>query len=225
MLYRMSKNKLKQPVLIYMYGIPGAGKSMLSHNIANELGAAIVSADRLRYELFEESRHDKTELHVITQLMHYMTEEFLRAGVSVIYDMSVSRMVDRKELRELAKRMHAKEMMIWLQVDIETAWVRGRKRAKRKPEDRYAHILTPDQFKQYVKIMQNPHNEPYIVVSGKHQYSSQKTTIVRRLIEMGILDIDATGHIVAKPELVNLVSRAQAQAGRVDYTRRNIKIQ
>lgn len=211
-------------MLIYMYGIPGSGKSLLSHNLSTELGMAVVSADRLRYELFDDPRHDKTEIQIIAQLMNYMTEEFLKAGISVVYDMSVSRLADRKELRELAKRHHAKELLVWLQVDVETAWARSRTRDKRKAEDKYAHILTPDQFKQYVRIMQNPLNEPYVVISGKHQFSSHKSIIFRKLLEMGVLNTDEIAHKIAKPEMVNLVSRAQAQAGRVDYSRRNIMI-
>jgi predicted kinase len=221
----MSKSKLKQPVLIYLYGIPGSGKSMLAHNLANELGMVVVSADRLRYELFDEPRHDKTEIQIISQLMNYMTEEFLRAGISVVYDMSVSRMSERKELRELAKKCHAKDMFVWIQVDIDTAWARGKKRDKRKAEDKYAYDLTPDQFKQYVRIMQNPTNEPYVVLSGKHQFNSHKNIIYRKLLEMNVLNSEEAAHKVAKPELVNLVSRAQAQAGRVDYSRRDISIQ
>ncbi len=221
----MSKNKLKHPVLIYLYGIPGSGKSLLSHNLNTELGVAIISADRLRYELFEDPRHDKTEIQIISQLMNYMAEEFLKAGISVVYDMSVSRFSDRKELREMAKKLHAKEMMIWIQVDIETAWTRSRTRDKRKAEDKYSHVLNPEQFKQYIRIMQNPRNESYIVVSGKHQFASHKAIIMRRLLEMGVLDSSSAAHTLAKPELVNLVSRAQAQAGRVDYSRRNISVQ
>ncbi|MEZ6330944.1 MAG: ATP-binding protein [Candidatus Saccharimonadales bacterium] len=221
----MSKTKLKRPVLIYLYGIPGSGKSLLSHNLSNELDMVVVSSDRLRYELFEDPRHDKTEIQIIGQLMNYMTEEFLKAGKSVIYDMSVSRFADRKELRELAKKNHAKDLMIWLQVDIETAWARSKNRDKRKAEDKYASVLSPDQFKQYVHIMQNPRNEDYVVVSGKHLFPNHKSIIVRKLLELGVAESDDAAYKVAKPELVNLVSKAQAQAGRVDYSRRNISIQ
>lgn len=221
----MFKTKFKQPVLIYLYGIPGCGKTLLSHHLANELGMVVVSADRLRYELFEDPRHDKTETQIISQLMHYITEEFLKTGISVVYDMSVSRAADRKELRELAKKNHAKDLMVWLQIDLETAWARSKTRDKHKAEDKYAHTLTAEQFKQYVRYMQNPVNEPYVVVSGKHQFGNHKSVIYRRLFEMNVLNTDDVQHKVAKPELVNLVSRAQAQAGRVDYSRRSISIQ
>jgi predicted kinase len=221
----MQANKLKSPVVIYFYGIPGSGKSYLAHQLSDYIGAAHVSADRLRYELFDESRHDKTEHQIISQLMNYMTEEFIKKGVSVIYDMSVSRSIDRKSLRELSKKLHAKELLIWLQIDIDTAWARTKKRDKRKFEDKYACDLTAEQFKQYVRIMQNPNNEDYLVISGKHQFKTQKNTILRRLHDMNALNVEALNPHMPRPELTNLVSRAQAQAGRVDLTRRNISIQ
>jgi predicted kinase len=215
----------KSPIIIYFFGIPGSGKSYVAHQLSNLTGAAHISAERLRYELFETPQHDKSEHQLIGQLMNYMTEEFIKSGVSVIYDMSASRLTDRKAIRELAKKLHTKELVIWLQVDIDTAWARSKKRDRRKAEDKYASDLTPDLFKQYVRIMQNPNNEDYLVVSGKHQFNSQKNAILRRLLDMNVLKIESLTPHIPKPELTNLVSRAQVQSGRVDYSRRNISVQ
>ena len=41
---------------------------------------------------------------------------------------------------------------------------------------------------------------------------------------MGVLKEEDLSQKIAKPELVNLVSRAQASAGRVDLSRRNVVI-
>lgn len=221
----MQTNKLKQPVLIYMYGAPGSGKTFVSRQISEMLGMAHISSERLRYELFQDPMHDKTEIGIINQLMAYMTEEFLKVGVSVMYDTSVSRKADRKILKELARKNKAKDMMIWMQVDQETAWGRNQKRDMRKSDDKYAEALTPELFEQYVRIMQNPQNEDCLVLSGKHLFNSHKQAILRRLTEMNLFNIESLQRKVAKPGMVNLVSRAKEQAGRVDYSRRNISIQ
>jgi hypothetical protein len=73
-------------------------------------------------------------------------------------------------------------------------------------------------------MMQNPQNENYLVLSGKHLFNSQKSALIRRLREMGSVTDESMDQKIAKPQLVNLVSRAQAQAGRVDYNRRNVII-
>lgn len=220
----MHKSRISQPTVIYLYGLPGSGKSFVSRQLSEILGLAHLSSDRIRYELFDEPRHDKAEHQVVTNLMNFMTEQFLNAGVSVVYDMSVSRLVDRRALRDLARRHNAKELMVWIQIDPETAFSRSANRDRRKADDHYASALDQPTFEQYMRVMQNPQNENYLVISGKHLFNSQKTAIVRRLSEMGVIGDDSLDHKIAKPEMVNLVSRAQAQAGRVDMSRRNIVI-
>lgn len=220
----MHKSRISQPVVIYLYGLPGSGKSFVSRQLSEALGIAHLSADRIRYELFNNPRHDKTEHQVITNLMNFMTEQFLNSGVSVVYDMSVSRIAERRALREMTRRFGAKELMIWIQIDPDTAFSRSRARDVRKPDDKYASPLDQKVFENYMRLMQNPHNENYLVISGKHLFSSQKTAIIRRLTEMGIITAESMQQKIAKPEMINLVSRAQSQAGRVDYSRRNIII-
>lgn len=220
----MHKSRISHPVVIYLFGLPGSGKTFISRQLSEDLGMAHVSADRIRYELFENPRHDKTEHQVILNMMNFMTEQFLNAGVSVVYDVSVSRLADRRALRELTRHFHAKELMVWIQIDPDTAFSRSRARDARKADDKYATPLDQKTFETYMRMMQNPQNENYLVVSGKHLYSSQKTAIIRRLTEMGVITAESMQQKIAKPEMINLVSRAQAQAGRVDYSRRNIII-
>lgn len=220
----MHKSRISHPVVIYMYGLPGSGKSFVARQLSEDLGMAHLSSDRIRFELFEEPRHDKTENQLILGLMNFMTEQFLTAGVSVVYDISVSRLADRRTLRDLTRRFGAKELMVWIQVDPETAFNRSRNRDRRKADDRYASVMEQSTFEQYMRTMQNPQNEDYLVISGKHLFNSQKTAILRRLSDMGAITAESLEHKIAKPEMVNLVSRAQAQAGRVDYSRRNIII-
>jgi predicted kinase len=220
----MLKNKLQQPTIIYFLGMPGSGKTYISRQLCENLGAAHVSSDRIRYELFEQPRFDKAEHNVVTRLMEFMTEQFLNAGVSVVYDISVSRITDRRALRDIARKFGAKELMVWIQTDIDTAWNRTQSRDRRKIDDKYSTPIDQRVFDQYVRIMQNPYNEQYVVVSGKHVFNTQKAAILRRLQEMNALKSDANSNQVPKPGLVNLVSQAQAQAGRVDMHRRNISI-
>lgn len=220
----MNKNRLLQPTIIYFLGMPGVGKSYVARQLSELLGAAHVSSDRLRYELFAEPRFDKGEHMVITRLMDYMTEEFLSIGRSVVYDISVSRLQDRRELRELARKHGAKELLIWIQTDVESAWNRAQLIDRRKSDDKYRAPIDRGIFEQYVRLIQNPQHEQYVVLSGKHFFETQKSAILRRLKEMNLLDVQSLNPQVGKPGLVNLVSQAQAQAGRVDPNRRNITL-
>jgi predicted kinase len=219
----MSKLQLNRPTLITLYGFPGSGKSFFARQLAEELGAAHVQGDRIRYELFEAPRYDKQENEVVTHLMEYMAEEFLRAGISVVFDVNASRAAQRHHLRDLARRAKAQHSLIWLQIDIESAFARVVKRDRRKADDKYAAPLDRSAFDDQIGQMQNPvQTEDYIVISGKHTFQTQRSAVAKKLYDMGLLSADATSASMVKPELVNLVP--QPNRGRADISRRNIFI-
>lgn len=206
-----------------LYGYPGAGKTHLARQLSETLHAAHVHGDRIRGELFTQPRYDKQENELINHLMLYMSEEFLHAGMSVIFDANASRLPQRRELRNIARRSKAEQLLIWLQIDAESAFARINKRDRRKSDDKYAAPYSKESFTQYIQHMQNPKNEDYIVVSGKHTFNTQRSAIVKKLYELGVIAIDNATSGVVKPGLVNLVPN-QLRNGRVDNTRRNILI-
>src|SRR5882757_4749530 len=110
----MQKITINQPVMVMLYGFPGAGKTFFAAQLAEYLAAAHVQGDRLRHELFVDSKRDKEENDIIEHLTQYMAEEFLKAGVSVIFDTDVSRLSQRRALRDIARKSHAKPILIWL---------------------------------------------------------------------------------------------------------------
>lgn len=218
-----SKLVLNKPTLILLYGFPGAGKTYLARNLCADLSAAHVQGDRIRFELFEEPRYDKQENEIVNHLMEYMTEEFLSAGISVIYDVNASRISQRRQLRDLARKMKAETVLIWLQIDTESAFVRGSKRDRRKADDKYSASLDKTTFEYQASQMQNPTTtEDYMVISGKHTYSTQRGSVIKRLYDLGLINPDAAANNMVKPGLVNLIPNPMA--GRVDNSRRNIVI-
>lgn len=222
-LRHVHKIALQKPLLLLVYGFPGSGKTHLSRNLAETLQIAHVSADRIRYELFDQPRYDRQENAIVNHLMNYMTGEFLTAGVSVIYDVNAMRSSQRRELRELARKHHADSLLVWLQIDAESAYARTQKRDRRTSDDKYALPHTRETFDQMLAHMQNPvGTEDYLVVSGKHSFTSQKSAVMGRLYNMGMILGGNIQHSVTKPGLVNLVPNPQA--GRVDLSRRNITI-
>ena len=208
-----------KPLLIMLYGYPGSGKSYAARQLATNLQAAHVQGERIRSELFDNPRYDKQENDVIVQLMDYMTQEFLSAGVSVIYDTNTLRTAQRHTLREMARKSHAQPLVVWLQIDAESAFLRTQKRDRRKADDRYAPSMDRTTFDSVLSYMQNPSNsEDYVVISGKHVFSTQLSAILKKLQDMSLLHIDDVNTKLAKPELVNLVPNPNA--GRVDMNRR-----
>lgn len=219
----MSKVTPIQPLLIALYGFPGAGKTFFARQLCDHLQAAHVQGDRIRGELFDEPQYDKEENQVITQLMNYMTGEFLSAGISVIYDANVMRGSQRRVLRELARKTHAKPVLVWLQIDPESAMLRVSKRDRRKSDDKFAMPMERPIFDRIISGMQNPQiDEDYIVISGKHTFNTQLSAFMKRLRELGLASSRETSGKLIKPGLVNLIPNPSA--GRVDMSRRNIVI-
>lgn len=213
---------MSKPILIALYGFPGAGKSYVARNLTSELHLAHVSADRIRSELFENPRYDAQENAIINHLMDYMAEEFLNNGISVVYDANASRVAARRKLRELGHRHKAEFMLVWLQIDHDSAFARTQQRDRRTQDDRFAQPHTQASFNEYLSSMQNPQGEQYLVISGKHSFVTQKNAVINKLYSDGLVSADIVQHTVTKPELINLVPNPHI--GRVDFSRRNINI-
>lgn len=205
-----------------LYGFPGAGKTYFARQFCENVQAAHVQADRVRNELFEEPRHDKRENEIVNQLMDYMAEEFLTAGLSVVYDMNTARAKQRHHLRQLAVRCHAQPLVVWFQIDQDTAFTRNIKRDRRRADDKYAFSWDRTTFESVIGGMQNPSfHDRYAVVSGKHLFNTQQSAVIRKLREIGSLSSDDASSKTIKPGLVNLIPKGP---GRVDMNRRNISI-
>ncbi|HVX23739.1 MAG TPA: ATP-binding protein, partial [Candidatus Saccharimonadales bacterium] len=207
---------------LLFYGYPGAGKTYFARQFCENVQAAHLQADRIRGELFEQPRYDKQENDIVTQLMDYMTEEFLSAGLSVAYDVNAMRAGQRRALGDMARRCHATPLLVWFQMDPETAFARNAKRDRRRADDKYAAQWDRTAYEAVLGHMQNPSaSEQYAVVSGKHLFNMQQSAVVAKLREIGVISTDEASSRIIKPGLVNLVPNAP---GRVDMTRRNISI-
>jgi len=174
----MLKTKLTRPAVIMLLGLPGSGKSYTSTHIADLLGMALVSEDKIRESLIEEPTYSKDEQAVVMQMMVMMTEQYLSLGIPVMFDAGLNKSAERKNLREISRKFKADTLLIWLQVDQETARLRSKLSKKNSASS------SEKPFDITLENFQAPHNEDYIVVSGKHVFDSQKQIIIRKLREM-----------------------------------------
>ena len=219
----MAKIVPTKPLLILLYGFPGSGKTFFARQLCELITAVHVQGDRMRAELFETPSYSKQESHVVTSLMNYMTSEFLSAGVSVIYDTNALRISQRRALRNMATKAGVETVLVWLQIDPESAYIRATKRDRRKADDRYAQQLDRAAFEALSSGMQNPDTtERYQVISGKHVFGAQKNAMLRHLLDRKLITLEPSASHISKPGLVNLIPNPSA--GRVDLSRRNISI-
>ncbi len=221
----MSTNKINvvKPFILMMYGFPGVGKSSFAKQLADELGAIHLQEDRVRVDLFGEN-NSPGAYKGAKKVINYMSQSFLKAGISVIYDSSAIRSSERRKVREIAHLSKSQPILIWLQSDPETAYERTQKRDRRKSEEKYAEQYTEETYRNILSHMQNPEmNENYIVISGKHAFNSQRSAVVKRLFDLGVISASDMSSNVVKPGLTNLVPKPNVQL-RGDIVHRNISI-
>ncbi len=217
----MAKIYPTKPFLLLFYGYPGAGKTYFARQFCDNVQVAHLQADRIRGELFEEPRYDKQENAIVAQLMDYMTQEFLSAGVSVAYDANVFRIKQRRMLYNMAHSCRVLPLLVWFQMDQDTAVACNVKRDRRRADDKYAAAMDRSSFEAITAQMQNPvAGEDYTVISGKHVFNMQQSAVVNKLRNMGALSSGDSSSRVIKPGLVNLIPKNQP---RFDG-RRNISI-
>jgi hypothetical protein len=129
----------------------------------------------------------------------------------------------RHTLREMARQHKAQPILIWFQIDPETAFVRAAKRDRRHADDKYAAPMDQPIFEGLASGMQNPKTtEDYMVISGKHVFGTQFSSFVKRMHDLGLIPAEQMANKIVKPGMVNLVPNMAA--GRVDMSRRNIVI-
>lgn len=189
------------------FGYPGSGKSTFAAQLAKNIKYAHLSGEKLVASAIGQDRglSDKELLKMIL----YMAQEFINCGVGVILDIDLPRKQHRAFVKEFAKKNKIKSLLIWLQIDAETAKQRLGKHARRD-------------FERTVNSLQNPTGEEYIVISGKHTFKSQNPPVINKLYQMGVLKVEDLTSRVAKPELMSLVPKPTLSGEKQDQ--KNISI-
>lgn len=196
-----------QPLILLMHGLPGAGKSAFARQFAEAAGMAHVNSDRFRYELYDDASFTTSENNTVLRLCAYMTEELLKRGNCVIFDMHLPSQRLRDGLRSLATDNGAEFVLVRVQTDTDTAWWRASHRDRRRLDDKYAFNLSQAQYEELANRVNTNFrsSEKVIVISGKHLFKVQAATVLRRLQAFGLM-----------PSAPNLHQRS----GRIDYARR-----
>lgn len=222
-MHMSGKIQPSKPFLVFLYGYPGSGKSLFGKQLADEIERTVyLSADKIQHDPSEDLKNQSGYSQTLfNAVQKYMAQEYLKSGISVVLDTPAMKKSERRMLKNIAVTNKCPSILIWLQIDPESAFARLKKRDRRKSEDKYAVSYTAEQFQAVLSNCQNPENEDYTVISGKHNYKSQRVTVLKKLYDMGVIKLDQSIQNIAKPELVNLIPKLQSRG---QFLRRNISI-
>ena len=199
------KNKLKVPVLFIIVGLPGSGKTQLSRYLARRLRIHKIHSENIKANLNKSkgvaSSHSSKLIHKVSLLL---IEEFARLKMSVVCDTNTQSDRNRQDIYALARKHKLQPIIIYQQVDRQTAWLRHQARQKNKGADLKSRR---QQFEALALQMEPPIKERVITVSGVHGLDVQAQIIFCKLLEMQLLTNDQTSlKKIAKPGLINLIA-------------------
>ena len=110
--------KLPEPVarpsLIMVGGLPGTGKSYFTGKLAEKVPVIILASDVLRKVLFPEPVYSGDESFRLFQAIHRLIEHLLKKGNSVIFDATNLTEANREYLYNIAGRLNAKLIIVWV---------------------------------------------------------------------------------------------------------------
>ncbi len=163
-------------------GLPGAGKSFFAGCFCDTFSAPLISADRLRFELFESPSFSPAETGLIKRMAEVQLVELVKTRSSIVVDGLCNNRKERQQFEQFTAAHNYGTLIVWVQTDEPTAKTRSINRNHKHAGDEYNGKLSADQFKTLSAMLNPPFKqEDYVVISGKHTYTTQAKTVLRKL--------------------------------------------
>ena len=142
------------PKLYIMCGLAFSGKSTLARKIAEHTKSKLIAFDKLWVEKDKDQPVPKGAegWRFIRKVGQDEVAKAIQEGNSVVYDDNNVRFEHREELREIARRLGAKDIVIYLNTPLEL--IREREAANRITGDR--HEVEPVNFQTVLEQLEPP---------------------------------------------------------------------
>lgn len=142
----------------------------------------MVSYNRIQFELFDKPELNNNEQDLIRRIANYQMDELVKTKRSFVIDGGTASQAERLKLAQFAKKHGYDTLIVWVQTDDATCRMRATKRSpKRSQDDTLSHSISPPQWDMAVKKFVPPTRESYMVISGKHAFSTQAKMVLRKL--------------------------------------------
>jgi predicted kinase len=165
------------PVLILVTGLPGTGKSFLTHKIVERLPAVIVESDQVRKILFPHPTYAGEESVWVHRVAHAAIERLLKASYRVIYDATNLVEWHREKVYWMAHRTGAKLVIVQTVAPEEVI----RTRLENRLRQREADDLSDANWAIYLQLRKRVDaiTRPHLVVDTQGDMDKAIRKIVR----------------------------------------------
>ncbi len=178
----MKALSLARPLIIMIIGLPGAGKSYFAERFSDTFSAPLVSTDKIQFELFDPPKFTPAEQGLVTRLTERQLAELVKTRSSILVDGICNSRKERLQLERFAAAHNYGTLLVWVQTDEPAAKTRATTRNNKRPGDQYNTRLSAEQFASIAKQLDQPvKQEDYVVISGKHTYTTQAKMVLRKL--------------------------------------------
>lgn len=163
-------------------GLPGAGKTYFARHFSETFNAPLVLVDKLACDIYGKSPMTPAEFKVAKTIAESQLAELIKTKTTFLVDGMCATRAERQQLERLATEKGYDCLLVWVQTDELTAKTRSTQRSSKRQGDEYNHSMSADQFAQLAKRFIAPtRSEEYVVISGKHPYSTQAKMVLRKL--------------------------------------------
>ncbi len=155
-----------KPKLILMSGLTGSGKSYIADRLSKSIDAVVLNSDSIRKELlgmdkfqkdlsdFQKGIYSKEITDTVYNTLKTKAYDTLKDGKNVILDATYLTKKQRNDVETFMKRLNIKPVVIFVDVDDETAKKHFQKRESQKS-------VSDGRFEIYIKqkeILEKPKN-------------------------------------------------------------------
>ena len=119
-----------KPAFVAVSGLPGTGKSYFCGKLAERLSFVILESDALRKVLFSSPSYSLKESSYLFRTVHYLIEELLKRGISLILDATNLSERHREYLYSIADRLGIR--LVLVRVEAPPQVVHGRLEQRRE---------------------------------------------------------------------------------------------
>lgn len=147
---------MPQPRLLLTCGLPGAGKTKLSTDLAVRRGAVRLTKDEWLWALGASPWDREANVRIEQQLWR-ITQELLRLGVSVVLDFGLWAREERDEFRTAARALGAGVELHYLTAEPDELWRRIDARNAAPPWN--AQPIQRSDLDQWLSTFQAPDDE------------------------------------------------------------------
>ena len=128
----------ERALLVAMCGLPGSGKSYFAAELTKQVPFLVLETDRLRKVLIQQPQYTPNEHRRVFQACHYLIEEYLSNGYSVLFDATNLNEKVRTFLYDISESTGAPLALVHLTAPKDTVRRRLNERKAARHPDTYS---------------------------------------------------------------------------------------